>query len=580
MDAPLIESRTAGRRSGGRASALVGAGILLSRLTGLVRERVVAHFFGISYTADAFAAAHRIPNFLQSLLGEGVLSASVVPVYSRLLAADREADAGRLAGALAGLLSAIVGVAVLLMVVFARGLVTVLAPGLSGETADLAVTLLRIIAPGIGFLVLSAWCLSILNSHRRFFLSYVAPVLMNVTQVAVLVGAAMVALRGGSANQLSAAVQSSLVVWLAWGTAIGGFLQFAVQLPAVLGAMPSLRLSLRTREPGVREVVASFVPLVAGRGVVHLSSYAQLLLASFLAVGALAALRYAQLLYVLPVSLFGMAVAAAELPEVSRLGEGHQPALRARIEAGLARIVFFVAPAVVTYVIVGDLVVGAVFQSGEFDRFDAVQVWIILAVYALGLLPTTASRLLQSVLYGLQRPRTAVRIAMGRVAVSLGLGATLMFPLDHLVVGSNGLDWLDNLPLLEPLPEALRSPGIAARRPHLGAAGLAVGSTVAALVEFRLLRRAVGQFVPHLTMLGGATRRVLVAAAISAVAAILARLVVADLPPLAAGCAAAGAVGVTYLAAARRLGVPESRQIVGILASRRGSDPGAGGSSP
>jgi putative peptidoglycan lipid II flippase len=461
------------------------------------------------------------------------------------------------------------------MVVFAPTFVALLAPGLAGETVELAVVLLRIIAPGVGFLVMSAWCLSILNSHRRFFLSYVAPVLMNVTQVAVLVGAAMFVVEGGSASQLSASVQSSLVVWLAWGTAIGGFLQFAAQLPAVLRVLPGLRLSVGARDPGVREAVASFVPLVAGRGVVHLSNYVQLLLASFLAVGALAGLRYAQLLYVLPVSLFGMAVAAAELPELSRLGQGQGAELRTRVQAGLARIVFFVAPAVVAYVIVGDLVVAAVFQSGQFDRRDAVQVWLILGVYALGLLPTTGSRLLQSVLYSVRRARTAVRIAMLRVAVSLGLGAVFMFPFDHLVVEPDGLAWLDNLPLLEPLPETFRTASGAAG-PHLGAVGLALGSTVAALLEYRLLRHAVGQFVPNVRMMSGRTQGMLLAAACSAITAGSVRLLIGDMPPLAAGSAAAGAVGVTYLVTAWRFGVPESRQIVGMITRRRDSDPQSG----
>src|ERR671919_588898 len=342
MTAPPSPPATRRRgRAGG--SALVGAGILLSRATGLVRERAVGHFFGTGYAADAFTAANRIPNVLQSLLGEGVLSASIIPTYSRLLA-----------------------------------------PGRAEDTFELTVTLMRIITPGIGILVLSAWCLGFLNSHRRFLLSYVAPVLMNVAQVAVLVVAAAVV--GDLSGDMSEAAQSSLVVWLAWGTLLGGVAQFAVQVPAVMKLAPGLRFSLRTRDAGTREVIRSFVPIVAGRGVVHLSGFLHLVLASFLALGALAAMRYAQMLYVLPVSLFGMAVAAAELPELSSIGAGREDVLRARVGSGLARIVFFVAPTMVAYVVVGDFLVAALYQSGEFDRADVVQVWIILAVHALGLL--------------------------------------------------------------------------------------------------------------------------------------------------------------------------------------------------
>jgi putative peptidoglycan lipid II flippase len=533
----------------------------------------VGHFFGTGHAADAFSAAYRIPNVLQSLLGEGVLSASIVPMYSRLLADGREEDAGRVAGALAGLLAAVVGATVVLVVVFARSVVAVLAPGLAPETSDLTVVLLQIIAPGVGFLVLSAWCLGILNSHRRFFLSYVAPVLMNVVQIAVLIGATTAVLGGGMGGDLSSLEQSSLVVWLAWGVVIGGFLQFAIQLPTVLRLTPHLRLSLSTREAGVHEAIRSFVPLVAGKGVVHLSGYVQLVLASFLAVGALAGLRYAQMLYVLPVSLFAMSVAAAELPVLSTIGAERLGELRTRVESGLGLIAFLVAPTVVAYVVIGDLVVAALLQTGEFGRSDTVQVWMILAVHAVGLPATTGSRLLQSALYGLAKPRSAARIAMVRVAVALALGALLMFSFDRVVIGPDGLSLVGDVPAFTPLASDVRDSGAVDERKHLGAVGLALAAGVAALLEYRLLRRAVHRQGVRITMTG----RVLptaVAAGISGIAAGAARFVVGDLTPVVAGAAAVVVTGVVYVAASWWLGVPESRQVVGLLVGRRATGAG------
>jgi len=559
-------SDTAARARGrGGGSALVGAGILLSRLTGFGRERAVGHFFGTGYAADAFTAANRIPNVLQSLLGEGVLSASIIPTYSRLLAEDREDDAGRVAGAVAGLLAAVVGALVLLMVVFARPVTAVLAPGLGEDTFELTVTLMRIITPAIGILVLSAWCLGVLNSHRRFFLSYVAPALMNVTQMAVLVVAASVVV-GDLSGGLGAAAQSSLVVWLAWGTLIGGVLQFAAQVPTVLRVAPGLRFSVRTGDTGTREVIRSFVPIVAGRGVVHLSGFLQLVLASFLALGALAAMRYAQMLYVLPVSLFGMAVAAAELPELSSIGANRGDLLRARVGSGLARIVFFVAPTMVAYVLVGDFLVAALYQSGEFGRSDVVQVWIILAVYAVGLLATT----------GLGRPRTPARIAVVRVAVSLALGLVLMFQFDRLVIGPDGLEQVGDLPAFAPLPEQFRDPAGVQGQHHLGAVGLAIGGAAASLIEYRMLRRAVRPHVAEVTMVGGRLRLTLAAAALSAVAAIAVRPIAAGLAPIVAGLVVVGVVGAVYLAAAWRLGVPEARRIVQFVSRRARTDADSG----
>jgi putative peptidoglycan lipid II flippase len=540
-----------------------------------VRERVVGHFFGTGHAADAFSAAYRIPNVLQSLLGEGVLSASIVPMYSRLLADGREEDAGRVAGALAGLLAAVVGATVVLVVVFARSVVAVLAPGLAPETFDLTVVLLQIIAPGVGFLVLSAWCLGILNSHRRFFLSYVVPVLMNVVQIAVLIGATTVVVGGGVGGGLSGLEQSSLVVWLAWGVVIGGFLQFAVQLPTVFRLTPHLRLSLSTRDAGVREAVRSFVPLVAGKGVVHLSGYVQLVLASFLAVGALAGLRYAQMLYVLPVSLFAMSVAAAELPVLSTIGAERLGELRARVESGLGLIAFLVAPTVVAYVVIGDLVVAALLQTGEFGRADTVQVWMILAVHAVGLPATTGSRLLQSALYGLGKPRNAARIAIVRVAVALALGALLMFSFDRVVVGPEGLSVVGDVPAFMPLPADVRNSVPVEEQKHLGAVGLALAAGAASLLEYRLLRRALLRQGVRIAMTTGHILRTAVAAGISGIAAGAVRFVVGDLTPVVAGAAAVVVTAMVYLAASWRLGVPESRQFVGLLVRRRATG-GAG----
>jgi putative peptidoglycan lipid II flippase len=197
-------------------------GILLSRLAGLVRDRVFAHYFGNSAAADAFGAAFRIPNFLQNLFGEGVLSASFIPVYAGLLARNKEKEANEVAEVIAGLLSLLMSVLVLIGIVITPLLIYLIAPGFEGDKRDLTIRLVRIFFPGAGVLVMSAWCLGILNSHRRFFLSYVAPVIWNVAIIAALIGF------GRSHDQFSLA---SIV---AWASVVGSLLQLAVQLPIVL----------------------------------------------------------------------------------------------------------------------------------------------------------------------------------------------------------------------------------------------------------------------------------------------------------------------------------------------------------
>ena len=541
-----------------RNSSLVAAGIALSRVSGVVREAAIAFFLGAGLAADAFRAALRIPNFLQNLLGEGVLSAAFIPTYSRLLAEGREAEAGRVAGAIAGILTALTGVLVVVAVVFARPLTLVLAAGFTGERLELTVTLVRIMTPGIGVLVLSAWCLGILNSHGRFFLSYVAPVLWNVGIVAT--AAVLVTL--GAVDP---------AVAFGWGVIIGGLLQFGVQLPAVLrlgGA--TMRPSLDVRRPGVVAVARAFGPVVAGRGAVQIGALLDLFVASFLAVGALSVLGYAQTLYLLPIGLFGMSVAAAELPALSTLDGDGRAVLRERLDTGLARSAFFVVGTTVGYLLLAAPIIDLLFGRGAFDPPTIHQVAVVLSVYSLGLLPATSSRLLQSVLYATDDPRTPARAAALRVLVALAVAVPLMFNLDRLVVDPGagfGIALAEGarLPVLSPIEATLR--GAAGNQLRLGAAGLAVGSVVGAWVEYLLLRRAVGTRFAAPQLGGGTLGRLLVSGALAGLVGI-ALLALPIEGALVVLLTVGGAAGATYLLSSWLTGVPEARVLLRPLIRR------------
>ncbi len=173
--------------STGKSAFLVGAGILISRIIGVIRQRVFAHYFGNSAAADAFQAAFRIPNFLQNVFGEGALSASFIPVYANLLARKDEHEAKRVASAVLTLLALAVSIIVLAGVLGAQYLSSLIAFGFADERRDLVIHLVKVLFPGAGLLVLSAWCLGVLNSHRKFFLSYTAPVVWNLAIIAALI---------------------------------------------------------------------------------------------------------------------------------------------------------------------------------------------------------------------------------------------------------------------------------------------------------------------------------------------------------------------------------------------------------
>ncbi len=415
----------------------VGVGIFLSRIAGLVRERVIAHYLGLLPAAAAFRAAMRIPNLLQTLLGEGVLSASFIPVYARLLAEGREEEASRVARVIGTLLALVATAIAVIGVLAAEPLVDLIQPGFKPSTRELTVQLVRIMFPGTALLVMSAWCLGVLNSHRRFFLSYVSPVLWN----AALIGAAIVA------GRRLAGHHDDIAIWLAWGAVIGSAAQFLVQLPTVIRLLRGLSPSLDVRQDGVRATLRAFVPVLIGRGSVQISAFIDQGLASYLGEAIVAAMSFAQTLYLLPVSLFGMAISAAELPEMAA-GTGDATArahhLQTRLASSLRRVMVLVVPSAVAFVAIGGSIVGLLFQTGRFTADDTDLVWVILAGSALGLLPNTLGRLLASAFYALGDPRPPLRAALVRVVLGTGLGFVVALPLRDalgysVVVGAFGL---------------------------------------------------------------------------------------------------------------------------------------------
>jgi putative peptidoglycan lipid II flippase len=257
-------------------------------------------------------------------------------------------------------------------------------------------------------------------------------------------------------------------VTVAWGSVVGSALQFLVQVPAVMRLLWPLRALRRLGSEHVSTVVKNFFPVFVSRGVVQISAYIDALLASFLPTGAVAALAYAQTLYSLPVSLFGMSVSAAELPAMSSaLGSQEEiaGALRQRLAQGLQQIAYFVVPSAAAFFFLGDVVVATIYRSGEFTARDVTYVWAVLAGSGVGLLASTSGRLYSSAFYALRNTRTPLKFAVIRVVLTLVLGYLCALPLPPLL----GLD----------------------RR--WGVAGLTLSAGIAGWVEFVLLRNALQQ---------------------------------------------------------------------------------------
>lgn len=451
---PPTPGRSSSSRSLSGKTALVFVGILLSRLAGLARQRIFAQVFGQTahYEADTFVAAFRIPNFLQNLLGDGVLSASLIPVYARLVKQRGQEEADRVARTVLAILALITSVIVILGVTFTPLAVDIVAKGFTGDERTLTIALVRVMFPGVGLLVGSAWCLAVLNTHGKFFNSYAAPVVWNA--------AIIVALLWFRTNELSTVARAA-----AWGAVIGSGLQVLVQLPQVVSVMSAgwtrTRLTLTTE---VREVITSSVPVILSRGAVQVSAFIDSSIASYLPTGAMATLNNAQSLYMLPVSLFGMAITSAALPAMSAVSHDKDTtALSKHLIDGQRMLLVLMVPSVVGIVAFGDVMAGVLYEGGRFTHDDSTYLWAVVAGSAVGLIAQTVGRFYASAFYALGDTRTPARFAFFRIALVIVLGVAMAIGIPY-AFGLN-FKW--------------------------GTPGLTLSAGIAGWVEFALLRAAL-----------------------------------------------------------------------------------------
>ena len=441
-------------RDGGRAAGLVAAGILVSRLAGFVRTWFAARYLGAGGAQDAYTMALRVPNAMRNLLGEGTLSAAFVPVYSALLARQDERGARALANALLGVLLLASSVLTLLGIALAPLLTQVLAAGFDAERAALTTRLIRVLFPMAGLMVISGWCLGVQNAHRRFFLSYASAAMWSIAQIVLLAG-------WGA----RAASMAQLAWWLAWATLVGALLQVSVQLPEVWRLAGPVRPTLAGASGQVRTVLTNLVPVIGTLGVVQLSGFADSFIAAYLAEGSVSVLGFANQLMLLPVALFGIAVSASSLPELSRdraslTEEAVRDAVRRRVADGWVRILFYIVPSAVVFVAFGDLVIGMLLRSGAFGLREQQLVHGTLAAYAVGLVAFSSNRLFATVFHAQQDYRSPLRFSMASVAVSIACAAGFAF---------------------------------AFRAHPMAVAGIALGAAAGAWVNFGLLRARLGR---------------------------------------------------------------------------------------
>jgi len=407
-------------RQVGRAAGTVGFFTFLSRILGLVRDMVVARYFGSGMAADAFFVAFRIPNLLRRLFAEGSLSIAFIPVFTEYLQQKSRQDALELARVVLTLLSLVLAIVTIAGVLASPWIVRIQAFGFGGigEKYELTVLLTRITFPYIFLISLVALFMGILNTLRHFAAPAAAPILLNVGIIAAVVWLSPYC--------------SQPVIALAVGVIIGGVLQVLLQIPWLVKTGVSLRPRWWPGHPGVRRIGRLMLPAVFGSAVYQFNQFVGTLLASFLPEGSVSWLYYADRLVQFPLGVFAIAISTAALPSLSRqAAESGLHAFRETLEYAMRLVLFITLPAMTGLMVLGPLIIRVLFERGAFQATSTAMTTQALVFYCVGLWAFSGIRVLVSGFYALQDTKTPVNAAIIALVANIAFSLALMGPLRH-----------------------------------------------------------------------------------------------------------------------------------------------------
>ena len=400
---------------------------MTSRILGVVREQVLAYLFGASNAMDAFNVAYRVPNLLRDLFAEGAMSAAFVPTFARELATKGKPSAFRLGVHVVTALLVITGVLVVLGMAFAEPLVRLFAGSYSEVPGKLELTVLltRIMLPFLMFVALAAAFMGMLNALHHFFVPAVSPAMFNVGSIVCTVG--LVAVMPSFGLPPIAAV--------AIGVLVGGLAQWAVQWPLLRREGFRYTPALDWRDERLRNVLMLMGPGTIGLAATQVNVFVNTLLATGEGTGAVSWLNVAFRLMYLPIGLFGVSIATATTPAISRmLAQGDTASVRKTISDGLVLMMMLNVPATVGLVVLATPIVRLMYERGAFLPSDTIATAAALQFYAIGLLGYSVVRIASPAFYALGESRTPVTISF----ISVLANAALNFALVQ-VMGYRGL---------------------------------------------------------------------------------------------------------------------------------------------
>lgn len=443
-----------------RSAGVVSIAILSSRLTGLLREMVMAQKFGAGYAYDAYLLGFRIPNLTRDLFAEGALSSAFVPTFTSYLDEKKHEEAARLANLVGTVILVVVGAVVVLGSIFSPQIVLLLAPGYREVPGkfQLAVHLARVMFPFLLLISLSAQAMGVLNASNRFAVPATASTCFNITSVVLglLLG-----------FQLGPYIGISPIEGMAYGVLLGGLMQLLWQAPSLHRLGFTFRLDFRWNHPGLQQIFRLMIPAIVGNAAVQLNVMVNTNFASRIsdpirgADGPVSWLAYAFRFMQLPLGLFGVSFASAILPSVSRsAASGNLEEFRKTVSRSAGTVLLMTIPSSVGLILLGKPIIGAIFQGGRFQAYDTEQTALALACYAAGLAGYAATKIFNPAFYALADAKTPMFVSMFSVAANFMLA-------EFLVMGL-----------------------------HLGISGLALSTSIVALlgcmILFAILRRRVG----------------------------------------------------------------------------------------
>lgn len=414
-----------------RSAGIVSGAVFLSRISGLVREVVMARLFGAGMTYDAFRLGFLIPNLTRDLFAEGALSSAFVPTFTTYLTTKNKEEAERLFRLTATAVILIVGLLCLLGTFFAPELVGLVAGGFKKVPGkyELAVSMTRIMFPFLLLVALAALVMGVLNSLGQFGVPAFSSTLFNV-------GSVIAGLGIGYA--LGPSLGVSPIEGMAWGVVVGGALQLLWQLPSLRRKGFTFRPAVDFTHPGLRHIVSLMGPAILGNAAVQINVMVNTNFASALSDplrgpdGPVSWLGYAFRFMMLPLGLFGVAIGSATLPQISRnFAAGQIDEFRRNVSRSIALVFLLTVPSSVGLVILGPAMIGAVYQGGEFASYDTQQTALALSYYAVGLAGYAALKVLNPAFYALGDARTPMFVSLASIVINF-VTVSMLIQFAHL----------------------------------------------------------------------------------------------------------------------------------------------------